>query len=1294
MPNGKNQPWENDPIVNNKSQPWENDPIVQGKSTLSKVGDFLTKPLLESGGIFGEGLSQLGKAFTGHNVSQGVSDYLGGLTKLVSAPLNVPLGYISEITKPIAEKISGTNIGREINKSPIAQSINALINQPATTTMYNINRAAGLPMPSQGALEAGNLAGQLLGFRGLENITPEALKAPEQFKPLTELSKERLRQLINENKNKETGQVPTVEGKPTIGEAERQAQIGTAQRSGEGIQQEKIAQPDKGLEGRFKPNLEKSGVDADFKGFNKKGGKITGVVIDANVDPENPNPALRRSSITLKPEDFTPDKIKQAVENSKKAFQTSLEKQGGANREQAIQRLEPFRKPLEKQFGRLEDLSDTELNNLQKQYGGFEEVKPKLQPTEKIVSTAVNDNGNILTGENKFDSHNNIGEQKGIGKPEENTRGFIAEDEKGNQRFVGREEGAKIASESGQVEKPVDKLHSEDLQKAEKKTLPTALETESGYNEGTTKTPNIAGISQRVREARSDLTKVPPTQSGIGWNAQEALNRGDYLRKQGVSADEVINKFNQTRSLSDDDIAVVRSQIHDLQKSVNRAGDDYGVGSPEYKEALQKANDLENKAKPMQTQSSRIFSAQQGYEELDGNSKTGIIRYFETANKKTPTTEQIGKITELSNQNKILNDKINELESKTQELLRDHLEQSKEIREKTAKGSIKLSSKELADKIRRNAKIHKPGAFYSATPASLAWDAGVEVVAQTIEQGGKLVDAIQKGIEKLKETDWYKGLDQDKQKEAEKDFKQWHNNQSNIKVDLNTLRSNFTDKKDNKFTTAETNAIWQYAKDNYIDQGKGTYQDMIQNISQDLGLRPDQVRDAISQPKQIRDITDGIYRVQNRRRLALQQTKLWVESANKPGWQKFIGSLPSRFFGWYVFGHGTVFGVTHAGMELFRPTAWKNYFPALIRQFKYAYGDPALYEQAMTDLQNRPNYILAKRAGLANDPVRLYDDYMLTDKYFGKLGLTGERGFNSWKIYRQDMFDNVWDHLSDALKSDPNTAKELAKIINHSTGTADVRLPGTFNTAFFAPRLEASRWIRLFAEPAKALKTFTSWDKASLADKFAAKLIGKRAAEMIGTYTMLLAANEGINQVTGSRQHVNFSDPTKSDWMRFKAFGKVIDVSGGMASLTTLVARLLEAAITPQKEANRLSRGKGREGIIYSDIGKYARGKLSPFVGTGFSFFTHHDFSGNTLPPFTDKPLYKSAKHLSWQEYLLTQQMPIPISEGIKDVYDTMKSKGMSEPQIETILNGIFISAVAGGTGARVREEYKKEYKK
>jgi hypothetical protein len=80
-------------------------------------------------------------------------------------------------------------------------------------------------------------------------------------------------------------------------------------------------------------------------------------------------------------------------------------------------------------------------------------------------------------------------------------------------------------------------------------------------------------------------------------------------------------------------------------------------------------------------------------------------------------------------------------------------EQVKDITKEQVKEPT--TSKKIAGNIRKG-KINKKGNVYANTPFSLAWDSALELIAQSIEKGGKVIDAINKGIEAFKKSDWYK----------------------------------------------------------------------------------------------------------------------------------------------------------------------------------------------------------------------------------------------------------------------------------------------------------------------------------------------------------------------------------------------------------------------------------------------------------------------------------------------------------------------------------------------------------
>ena len=378
--------------------------------------------------------------------------------------------------------------------------------------------------------------------------------------------------------------------------------------------------------------------------------------------------------------------------------------------------------------------------------------------------------------------------------------------------------------------------------------------------------------------------------------------------------------------------------------------------------------------------------------------------------------------------------------------------------------------------------------------------------------------------------------------------------------------------------------------------------------------------------------------------------------------------------------------MTHSGGNIFIPSRWKAFWPNFFKQFKYAYGDQAEYEKAMLDLTNDPQYVMWQRGGLAVDPHKVTDDYQTFKRLFGRISDLGDRGFNALKVMRLDMAKSEFNKLSEVEKSDPNTIKEISKLINNSTGATKIIVPKPLGVAFFAPRLEASRWQRLLIQPAKALKVFSNWNKYTPSEQAAAKITAKRSGEMMATLAGLLAANQALLSLSGSKQNINMTDPEASDWLKFKIGNKTIDATGGIVSTSKFIAGLIITSLESQKRLH----GKERSDKIFNLLGSYVRGKLSPFASTLFDFATHKDYAKNVLPPFSDKP-GKGKEHLTWREYLLQQQTPIPIAEAVKDINESMKEKGMKEPDITDLIGGIFTGTESALTGARVGNAPKKK---
>jgi len=809
-----------------------------------------------------------------------------------------------------------------------------------------------------------------------------------------------------------------------------------------------------------------------------------------------------------------------------------------------------------------------------------------------------------------------------------------------------------------------------------------------------------AGISHAAMEKAAAQTGTEAPERGQYVSPEQAIEQGRQALRDGADPQKAVDAFNDAGAISKEGIALVRAKTEELTRAAHEAYDKFGEGSKEDRAAREALSDWQKSIKPMMTAWGNIGTAMQGATDIDTGSYVGMRAAYEaehgkemSAVQKEQAKQQVDKINDLTN-------KVTELEKKLSDAID---KRSKEPGE--PQKSYTERSKALADKVRRlktkplTFKDENGNEIEFKQNAAVPYNEIVEGVAQAIEAGGRLADAVKATLEKYKNDDWYKNLnDNDKNRLA--DALTTH---LTPEADDDII-TRFADKTDNKFTAGEAKSIWDYAKENYLDKGSDFLQ-MVRGVATDLGLSPEQVRDALGTNKSERKLTDELYLKQAERRRAVDTAKEWIKNADRQNDSavvkaaRALGKLPDLFFAIKTAGHGTVAPITHAGMDAFRPSNWDSYFKFFMEGFKNAYGNKAEYEKRMADLQSDPMYGLAKRSGLAVDPNKKYDEYQQAreweDTRFGKalkwFNQIGDRGFDALKIYRLEQFKKVWENLSEAEKADPETAKEIAKIINHSTGTSDFSINNetatkVLSTLFFAPKLEASRWSALIKEPAQALGTLSNWQNSSSAEKAAAKLVVRRSAEMLGTTIALLYANQSLLRLAGSKQQINWTNPTEQDWLKFKGFNKTFDLTGGRRSTMSFIGNMLALPFQSKKDLH----GTERSDKLFENIGRYLRGKLSPIAGTAFDFGTHKDFEGNVLPPFDDKPR-GDKKHLSWSEYLALQQVPIPITEAVKTTEKSMEDRGMKKAEVRDVLTGIFWGTVTGATGARVGDEPKKK---
>lgn len=804
--------------------------------------------------------------------------------------------------------------------------------------------------------------------------------------------------------------------------------------------------------------------------------------------------------------------------------------------------------------------------------------------------------------------------------------------------------------------------------------------TQSDSGEIPATEPRTAGIAERVKNAREKEKGVKAPEPGKVETTQELVDLGRKLIKGGADPEDAVSGYEKDKQISTERMSIVRARAEELAKIRDKAEDQHGEGSEQEQAASKEESDWLARIQPMQTEWSRIGRTQMGETDLDTGTVTSIKRAFKEVSGKPLTETQAQQAEDFHAKLQEHEKTISGLQVKIDELMNKLQESEK------GKG-VKEKAKDLAKKIRDNAKLNRPGMFSAATPASLVWDTAVEVVAKSIEAGGAIAEAIGKGIDHIKESDWYKGLSEAKQKQAVKQFEDWHKDETTGKVDIKT---HFVDKKDNNFTPNESKAIWEHTKEILKTSEKTDFHDVIGQVAMDTGLNAEQVRRAIAEPKGAKVVTDKMYAEMYRRNQILNSAKAWVKSANQSAERKFwnkVIKLPSAII---TFGHGSVAPITHVGTDLFRPSNWKSYFNFMLDSYVYSFGGltdkgKARYEQAMGDLVRDPMFLTAKKAGLKIDPTDLSgDDYSKYQGVFHKISKMGERGFNAMKPYRLEQFKKIYNGLSDQAKADDDVIKTIAKMVNLSSGTTNVKIPEGTDAVLFAPKLVTSQYQRIFTEPTKAAITFAKWGtghEVTDAQKLQAKMVARHAGEMMATYLTLLAANQAILSMSGSKQKINFSDPLGPDWMKFKVLGKDVDASGGMNSslrfVTSLGKEVLRAnGVIKTDEKASPGDSEGRK------ILKQFTNKLSPFAGDIAEVASGTDVMGHPLPWSAVKPSAGREK-LTWGNFV-EGKLPIPLAEGFKAFHDAAKEKGMSAPVYKKLLEGITIGILTGTTGAKI----------
>ena len=510
---------------------------------------------------------------------------------------------------------------------------------------------------------------------------------------------------------------------------------------------------------------------------------------------------------------------------------------------------------------------------------------------------------------------------------------------------------------------------------------------------------------------------------------------------------------------------------------------------------------------------------------------------------------------------------------------------------------------------------------------------------------------------------------------------------------------------------ARARSIWNHLKSNYIDPEPGRYKfkEMVDKTAEDLGLKPSEVLKALGANKSLKAVTNDTLKAMAIRRQALNAAKAWVDRQSESGakriW-KWIGDMPQ---GVMTLGHGIVGMVTHAGTNMFDPLAWKNWGRSWMQSFKSTFSS-AVHEDMMWDIEHDSDYYIAKRDGLAID---VDDDYIRYGKaleaipVISKLAKAGNRSMDALKGFRLNQYK--WGMSQVPKTLDQRVMSELmAKWANHSSGySADFgnswvgqAAKAAASELAFAPKLEASRWMRVFGDPIATAKGLFSKVPE---EKWMAHFRLKRAARVAGVYMSLLVANDAMLSKLDPKDRVNFLDPTKADFLRMKWHGKTLDPTGAVLGPLRFMAAMLTG---PGAEAgsNLLKtvgvdtgyKPKSTEGPVLESLRtsyQYVRGKLAPKWSIMVDLVTGKDYMGRPLPnaPHNAQVMgtIKGRDPYTWGEYGI-EHGPIPFSGMIREIYDSMRAQGVPEVNVQAVLRGLptlALEMLGGKVGGKAEDE-------
>jgi hypothetical protein len=502
-----------------------------------------------------------------------------------------------------------------------------------------------------------------------------------------------------------------------------------------------------------------------------------------------------------------------------------------------------------------------------------------------------------------------------------------------------------------------------------------------------------------------------------------------------------------------------------------------------------------------------------------------------------------------------------------------------------------------------------------------------------------------------------------------------------------------------KLTDQERLAMWKWVKENAIVHGTPIEQvhEMVNNHFFGGTAKPGWINEFLAARKTpFKRASDAAWTAQANRRNIQQQAKRLVSGQNANILEratKLVIAGP-RYVSLGGGVHSVVFPGTHAGALMLNPLRWKAFARLVVNTWKNL--SPAHAEILRDTMARDPNFALAWRNGF---------DF----KTHGAETGGGSASARTWGALVESRF-RIWDaamkrHIESgkySVADIDSIAKELAVWANHATGSGEgpITAHPAISSAFFGPKLAQSYWNRLIGDPLKTVGTWTNWNRATAGEKVVAMQRLQGAVTAALTYSGMLAANQQLLATTGQKDQINWTDPSKSDWLAFKGWGFRWGLPGAMHSEINLIGQIIAAQSMKPEQLVAVGipvpRGKIAESklldlrklYVERQLGGYAQSKATPLLGLEEELRTGHDFMGRPLPWVTEKQTPKEAqKHppVSWGEYAWSHA-PIPLSGAAKYVYEQLRKAGASVTDASMWIRAAMVGGISSTTGVEPKE--------